>query len=85
MLNVELVVVEGCHVCKEVKKTFDNLKPAYDFTLKEFTTDTDRGHYLTDKYDITSAPGIVINDEYFTSGHVTREEIIQRFEEIKNR
>lgn len=85
MIKIELVTVEGCHVCHDVKKTLQSLKSAYEFKVEEYTTNSDRGHKLVDKYDIRSAPGIIINDEYFTSGATTKEEIIQRFEEVKNR
>lgn len=84
-LTVELVTVKDCEQCPKIKDIFNKLKKSYNINLIEHDARDDRGHYLTDKYDIRQAPGIIINDEFFSSGKATEEEIIQWLEEIINR
>jgi len=85
MIKVELVITDNCEHCQTVRQIFADLGPAYDFKVTEHPARSDRGHELVDKYYLRTAPGIVIDNEFFASGLVSKEEIIKRFEVIKNR
>ncbi len=84
MLKVTLIRPDGCAHCKAVKVTLKELKTEYpDITLEEVDMVTPEGQEMVKKYGILSSPGILINDEFFAFGGATKEQFIEKFEELK--
>jgi glutaredoxin len=75
MINITLLTSPGCHTCETVKDILNNLEPEYDLEIEEIDVTTDKGQKLAKEHNITSAPGIIINDEFFSSGSVTEDQL----------
>ncbi len=85
MINIQFVTVPGCHECAKAKKIFEELKPQYpEMQVTEIDVSTPVGMGLVQKYGIFSSPGIIINDELFSTGALNKGEFIKKLDELKN-
>ena len=85
MIKVTLIRPEGCQHCVAVKQTLENLKSDYpDLVVEEIDMTSPEGMELVQKYNIMSSPGILVNDEFFTFGGATEEQLREKFEELKS-
>lgn len=73
MIKVTLINPPDCVDCKTVKTMLHKMSADYDLTIEEIETSSDKGHYFVDAYDIRKAPGILINDQYFSQGLVNEQ------------
>jgi len=74
----------GCHNCAAAKKIFDEIMPDFpNVEVKEIDMTTPEGQELVQKYGIMSSPGIVINEELFSTGGVDREKLIEKLKSLK--
>ncbi len=84
MLKVTLIRPDGCAHCKAVEATLEELKADYPDLIIEFIDMlSPEGQELVAKHGILSSPGILINDEFFLFGGATKEQFIEKFEELK--
>lgn len=73
----------GCHVCEEVKKTIEEIEPQFpDREIQEIDMTTTEGQELMQKYSVMSSPGIVMDGEFFSTGAVGKEELVNRMRSI---
>ncbi|OGZ32837.1 MAG: hypothetical protein A3H02_01535 [Candidatus Niyogibacteria bacterium RIFCSPLOWO2_12_FULL_41_13] len=83
-INVILVASKGCHNCAEVKEILKEISPDFpELDVKETEVTTPEGRELVLKYGILSSPGVIINDELFSMGGATKNELVKKFEELK--
>lgn len=80
---MQIITVKGCACCEEIKKYIEDVKK--DFSeLKVEILDATKHPDLIQKYDILSAPGIVINGKLEFSGETKEEDLRKKLKEIKN-
>jgi len=74
----------GCHNCEAVKKVFDEIMPEFSdkAEVEEVDMTTPEGMELVQKYGIMASPGIVINEELFSSGGVDKEKLIEKLKSL---
>lgn len=80
MIEITIITVEGCHTCKEAKDLLNKLKSDYELKIEEIDADSDEGQEIVKEHGIRSAPAIFVNDELFSSGHVTEDELKHAFD-----
>lgn len=83
MITITMVSTEGCHTCKEVKETLNKLTSEYDLSINEVDATTDKGQELIKKHNISSSPGLIINNEFFSSGKVTEKQLRNKFDTLE--
>lgn len=83
MNKILFLTMEGCHNCAAAKKIFDEIIPDFpEMEVKEIDMMTEKGQELVQKYGIMSSPGIVINDELFSTGGVSKEKLIKKLKSL---
>ena len=84
MIHIQFLTIVGCHNCAEAKKIFDEIMP--DFKDKVEVTEIDittpEGQELVQKYSIMGSPGIVINDELFSTGGINKEKLVEKLKSL---
>lgn len=86
MINIKFVTVPGCHECAKAKQIFEELKPQYpEMQITEINVTSPEGMALVQKYGILSSPGIIINDELFSTGALNKNEFIKKLNELKGK
>lgn len=84
MTNIQFLTMPGCHNCEAAKKIFDEIMPGFtNVEVKEIDMTTPAGQELVQKYGIMSSPGIIINDELFSTGGVEKEKLVKKLESLK--
>lgn len=80
MNKIQFLTMPGCHTCEAVKKIFDEIMPEFKDKVEvvEIDMTTPEGQKLVQKYSILASPGIVINDELFSTGGVDREKLVEK-------
>ena len=84
MNKIQFLTMPGCHSCEEVKKTFDEIMPNYEgkVEVEEIDMTTEAGQELVQKYSVLASPGIVINDELFSTGGVNKEKLVEKLDTL---
>jgi len=80
------VTIPGCVACARFKKMWEE-KMSKDFPDVEFTTidaTEPGGQELLMKHTIFATPGILINDEVFSTGPVNEKKLRAKLEELGN-
>jgi len=73
----------GCHNCAAAKKIFDEIIPGYSgIEVKEIDITSQEGQELVSKYAVMASPGVIIDDELFSTGGVDREKLIAKLESL---
>lgn len=85
MREVTLVELSspGCHNCAAFKEMWEGEKanwPNVKFT--EVSLMDPQGQELVQKYQIFASPGIIINDELFSTGGVNKDEFLAKLKEL---
>ena len=84
MIKITFIRPDGCGHCAAVKKTIEKLKVDYpEITLEEIDMVSSEGMALVQKHHILSSPGILVNDEFFSMGGATEQELKKKVEEIR--
>lgn len=74
----------GCHNCEAVKKIFNEVMPDFpNVEVEEIDITSPNGQELVLKYGIMASPGIVINEELFSSGGVNKEKLIAKLKSLE--
>lgn len=83
MINIQFVTVPGCHECAKAKKIFEELAQKYlQMHVEEINATTPRGMELVQKYGIFSSPGIIVNDELFSTGALNKDQFVKKLDEL---
>lgn len=83
MIKMQIITVKGCECCEEIKKYIENVKKDFPDLGVEIL-DSAEHPALIKKYNILSAPGIVINGKLEFNGETKEEDLRKRLEKIKN-
>jgi len=79
MSKLQFLTMPGCHSCAEVKKIIEEIKPDFpDLEIEEIDMTTSEGQALVQKYGVMSSPGIIIDEELFSTGGVSKEKLIKK-------
>ncbi len=84
MNKIQFLTMPGCHSCEEVKKVFDEVIPNYKdkVEVEEIDMTGERGQELVQKYSIMASPGIIINDELFSTGGISKDKLVEKLESL---
>lgn len=84
MIKIKFLTMQGCHNCEAAKKVFDEIMPEFKdkVEVEEFDMATPEGQELAGKYGVMASPGIVINEELFSTGGVDKEKLIEKLKSI---
>lgn len=82
--KILFLTMVGCHSCAEAKKIFDEVLPDFsNIEVEEVDITSEHGQELVSKYSVMASPGIIINDELFSSGGVDKEKLIEKLKSLK--
>ena len=84
MVKIQFLTMVGCHNCEEVKRIFDEIMPQFEgkVEIEEIDIASPEGQELTAKYGIMASPGIIINDELFSTGGVSQEKLTEKLQSL---
>lgn len=86
MANIKVIEVStpGCSHCAEAKKFFEEeIIPKYkNVEIENLSVLDPRGQELVSKHMIFASPGIIINDELFSTGGIDKKKFTQKIEEL---
>ncbi len=84
MIKIQFLTMVGCHNCAEVKKIFDEVMPDFKDKVEvdEIDIVTPEGQELVQKYSVMASPGIIINDELFSTGGVHKEKLVEKLKSL---
>ncbi len=84
MTKIQFLTMVGCHTCEAVKKIFDEVMPDFKdkVEVNEIDIVTPEGQELVQKYSIMGSPGIIINDELFSTGGVNKEKLVEKLKSL---
>lgn len=69
MAKVQILTTPGCTSCKRVEKILDRMKVKYEII------DITKNPKILEKYQVMTAPGIVINGKLEFTGVPSKEEL----------
>ncbi len=73
----------GCHNCEAFKKFWDTEKAQWpDVNFREVSLTEPEGQELVQKHQIFASPGIIINDELFSTGGVDEDGLRAKLKEL---
>lgn len=83
MVRIQFVTIEGCYYCAKAREIFEKLEPKYpEMDIEEIDATTPQGMELVSKYGIFQSPGIIINDELFSTGGLDKEKFIEKLDAL---
>lgn len=84
MNTITFLTMVGCHNCAEAKKIFEEVLPAFDGKVEVHEVDiaSAEGQELVQKYSVMASPGIIINDELFSTGGVSKAKLLEKLESL---
>ena len=77
-MKVQILTTPGCSSCVRVEKMLDEIKVKYE--IIDITKNPD----ILQKYQVMSAPGIVINGKLEFTGVPSKNELERKINTIKN-
>lgn len=84
MNKIQFLTMPDCHNCEAAKKIFDQITPDFpNIEVEEIDMTTPRGQELVQKYSVMASPGIVINEELFSTGGVDKAKLIEKLKSLK--
>jgi len=84
MNTLQFLTMVGCHNCEAAKKIFDEVLPDFKdiVTVEEIDITTPKGQELVSKYSVLASPGIIINDELFSTGGVDKDKLVEKLKTL---
>lgn len=85
MSEISLVELSspGCHNCAAFKEFWEKEAANWpSVTFKEVSLLDPEGQELVQKYQIFASPGIIVNDELFSTGGVDEEGLRKKLKEL---
>lgn len=86
MIKLQIITSPGCKCCEDIKnyiKDVQNDFPELQVDILSMTTPL--GQELVQKYNILSAPGIIINEKLEFSGETKEEDLRKKLREIQSK
>lgn len=83
-IKVTEISTPGCSHCAEAKNFLEEeIKPKFPNVEIEYVSVLDpRGQELVSKHMIFASPGILINDELFSTGGINKKEFINKINQL---
>lgn len=82
-MKLQLISSPGCHICVEVKKIIEKIKPEFpDLEVEEIDMTMPKGQEMISKYAIMVSPGVVIENELFSVGGVNKDKLVEKLKSI---
>lgn len=73
----------GCHNCAAFKEFWDKEKENWpNVTFSEISIADPEGQELVQKHQIFASPGIILNDELFSTGGVDTDKFLAKLKEL---
>lgn len=86
MIKMQIVTSPGCECCEDIKRYIKDVQKDFpDLAVEIIDMTTPAGQDSVQKYNILSAPGIVINDKLEFSGETKEEDLRKKLNEIKEK
>lgn len=85
MIKLQIITSPGCECCEDVKIYIKDVQkdfPGLEVEIIDMTTPAGQG--LVQKYNILSAPGIIINGKLEFSGETKEKDLRKKLKEIQN-
>ncbi|MEK7560172.1 MAG: thioredoxin family protein [Patescibacteria group bacterium] len=83
MIELVEIMVLGCIECKKFKDWWEkNSQNFKNINFQEIDATTPKGQEMVLKYKIFSSPGIIINDELFSSGGVNTDKLTEKLKSL---
>ncbi len=75
----------GCHSCEEAKGIFSEIIPEFEsiVSVEEVDMMSEQGQALVQKHSVFASPGIIIDDELFSTGGVDKNALVERLRELE--
>ena len=80
-IHLQFLTAEGCHDCETAKQIINEVKnkfPYLKLQIEEIDITSLKGLKLAVEHSVMSNPGIVINDELFSTGHLDRDKFFDK-------
>ncbi len=86
MIKLQLLTTLGCSHCAQAKEVLKKVKKDYPkLKVEEVDMATPEGQKLMAQYQIMTSPGVIINNELFSSGGLDEKKLRKKLEEFKGR
>ncbi len=84
MNKIIFLTMVGCHNCEAAKAIFDEVLPDFKdvVEVEEVDITTEQGQELVGKYSVFASPGIIINDELFSTGGVDKDKLVEKLKTL---
>lgn len=83
MIKMQIVTSPGCQCCEDIKTYIKDVQKDFpDLNVKMIDMTTPEGQKLVQKYNILSAPGIIINEKLEFMGETKEEDLRKKLKEI---
>ncbi len=84
MHKIKFLTIVGCHNCEEVKKIFNEIMPEFKdkVEVEEIDIASEKGQELAGRYGVMASPGIVINEELFSTGGVDKDKLVEKLKSL---
>lgn len=84
MIKITLISPLDCDHCAEIRAMLEVITKDYpDIEFEEIDAASQEGQSLIIKHGIMQSPGILINDEFFAMGAVSKNELHNKFDQFK--
>lgn len=71
--------MRDCHTCEVVEKIFKEVLPQFpNVEFEEIDMVSPRGQELIQKHRIFAAPAIIIDEQLFSTGGVSKEKLVEK-------
>lgn len=85
MIKMQIITSPGCECCEDIKNYIKNVKNDFpELSVEIIDMTTLKGQELVQKYNILSAPGIIINGKLEFTGETKEKDLRSKLKEIKN-
>ena len=82
-VTVKEITSPGCQHCAAFKKFWDGIKSDWpNVQFSEVSITTPEGQALGQQHMVLASPGIIINDELFSTGGVDQEKFVAKLKEL---
>ena len=83
--SVELVELSspGCHICKQFEEFWHTIEKDWpSVKYKNVSVITPEGQEIVQKHMIMASPGIILNDELWSTGGFNKDKFVEKLKEL---
>ena len=85
-ITLEMLSSPGCHNCAKFLEFWKPIESEWpNVSFKDLDITTPEGQELAQKYMVMSAPGIVLNEELFSTGGVNTDDFLEKLKELSQK